>query len=84
MLSIVKTISLFGTVGSIIEVQVDISSGIPNWEMVGMLDKSIQEAKERIKVALKNCKIKIPGKKISINLAPAEIKKEGTNPSFRT
>ena len=51
MLSIVKTISLFGTVGSIIEVQVDISSGIPNWEMVGMLDKSIQEAKERIKGA---------------------------------
>ncbi len=79
MLSIVKTISLFGTVGSIIEVQVDISSGIPTWEMVGMLDKSIQEAKERIKVALKNCRIKIPGKKISINLAPAEIKKEGTN-----
>lgn len=79
MLSIVKTISLFGIVGSIIEVQVDISAGIPNWEMVGMLDKSIQESKERIKIAIKNSGIRIPSKKISINLAPAEIRKEGTS-----
>ena len=79
MLSIINTIALEGTKGIIIEVQVDISSGIPRWDMVGMLGTSIKEARERISIAIKNSGIKLVGKKISVNLAPAEIRKEGSS-----
>ena len=79
MLSIVNTIALEGIEGTIIEVQVDVSAGIPHWDMVGMLGTSIKESKERISVAIKNSGIKLVGKRISVNLAPAEIKKEGSS-----
>lgn len=79
MLSIVNTIALNGIEGTIVEAQVDLSAGIPHWEMVGMLGTSIKESKERISVAIKNSGIKLVGKKISVNLAPAEIRKEGSS-----
>lgn len=79
MLSIVNTIALNGTEGTIVEAQVDLSAGIPHWDMVGMLGTSIKESKERITVAIKNSGIKLVGKKISVNLAPAEIRKEGSS-----
>ena len=79
MLSIVNTIALNGTEGTIVEAQVDLSAGIPHWDMVGMLGTSIKESKERITVAIKNTGIKLVGKKISVNLAPAEIRKEGSS-----
>lgn len=79
MLSIVNTISLNGTEGTVVEAQIDLSAGIPHWDMVGMLGTSIKESKERITVAIKNSGIKLVGKKISVNLAPAEIRKEGSS-----
>ena len=79
MLSIVNTIALNGIEGTIVEAQVDLSAGIPHWDMVGMLGTSIKESKERISVAIKNSGIKLVGKKISVNLAPAEIRKEGSS-----
>ncbi len=79
MLSIINTIALLGIDGTVIEVQVDVSPGIPHWEMVGMLGTSIKESKERISIAIKNSGIKLVGKKISVNLAPAEIRKEGSS-----
>lgn len=79
MLSIVNTIALNGTEGTVVEAQVDLSTGIPHWDMVGLLGTSIKESKERITVAIKNSGIKLVGKKISVNLAPAEIRKEGSS-----
>ncbi len=79
MLSIVNTIALEGIEGTLIDVQVDVSAGIPHWDMVGMLGTSIKESKERISIAIKNNGIKLVGKKVSVNLAPAEIKKEGSS-----
>ncbi len=79
MLSIVNTIALNGTEGTVVEAQIDLSAGIPRWDMVGMLGTSIKESKERITVAIKNSGIKLVGKKISVNLAPAEIRKEGSS-----
>lgn len=79
MLSIVNTIALKGIEGTIVEAQVDLSAGIPHWDMVGMLGTSIKESKERISVAIRNSGIKLVGKKISVNLAPAEIRKEGSS-----
>lgn len=78
MLSIVKSMSLHGLKGYLIEVQVDISNGLPCWEVVGLPDVSVRESKERVRTAIKNSKIELKSRKIIINLAPADTKKEGS------
>lgn len=79
MVSIVKTIFLNGIEGSLVEVQTDISGGLPNFEIVGLPDVSVRESKERIKSAVKNSGIEFPSRRIIINLAPANTRKEGTS-----
>jgi len=59
-------------------VEVDISSGLPSFIIVGLPDTSVQEAKERVRAAIKNSGFEFPVRKITVNLAPGEIKKEGT------
>ena len=78
MLSIVKTITLNGLEGKLVEIQTDISNGIPEFEIVGLPDVSVREAKKRINSEIKNSNIEFPNKKILINLAPANIRKEGS------
>ena len=78
MISIVKSMSLHGLEGYPIEVQVDVSGGLPCFEIVGLPDTSIREAKERVKTAIKNSGYEMLSKKIIINLAPANTKKEGS------
>lgn len=78
MLSIIKSIALDGVQGVIVNVQVDISGGIPCWEIVGLPDISIKEAKERVRTAIKNSGYEFPSRRIVINLAPATIRKEGS------
>lgn len=78
MLSIVKSMGLHGLEGYLIEVQVDVSSGLPAWEVVGLPDISVKEAKERVKTAIKNSDIEFPSRRILVNLAPANTKKEGS------
>ena len=75
----IKTIALTGLEGSLIEVQTDITGGIPAFEIVGLPDMSVKESKERIKSAIKNSMIEFPSRKILINLAPADTRKEGTS-----
>lgn len=77
MLSIVKSMSLHGLEGYLIDVQVDVSSGMPSWEVVGLPDISIKESKERVRTAIKNSGYEFQSRKIVINLAPADTKKEG-------
>lgn len=79
MLSMVKTISLNGLEGHLIDVQTDITSGIPSFEIVGLPDTTVREAKERVKTAIKNSKELFPSKKIVINLAPASVRKGGSS-----
>ncbi len=78
MLSIVKSITLHGLNGYIIEVQVDVSGGIPSLDIIGLPDASIKEAKERVRTAIKNCGYEFPSRKIIVNLAPASIRKSGS------
>lgn len=78
MLSIVKSMSLMGLDGYLVEVQVDISAGIPSWDVVGLPDTSVKEAKERVRTAIRNSGYDILSRKIVVNLAPADIKKEGS------
>ena len=74
----VKSMSLIGINGHLINVQVDVSNGIPTWDVVGLPDTSIKESKQRVYTALKNIGITLPSRKIIINLAPADLKKEGS------
>lgn len=78
MLSITKTMTLHGLQGFLIDVQVDVSAGMPAWDIVGLPDTSVKEAKERVRTAIKNSGYELFSRKIVVNLAPADIKKEGS------
>lgn len=80
MLSIVLSSALHGINGYIINVEVDISDGLPAFDLVGLPDSAVKEAKERVRTAIRNSKFVFPVKRITVNLAPADTKKEG--PSF--
>ena len=62
----------------LITVEVDISNGLPQMEMVGSLSGEVREAQMRVRVALKNTGIALPPQRITVNLAPASLHKEGT------
>lgn len=66
-----------GVDARLVEVEVDISPGLVNFFIVGLPDAAIKESSKRIRTALKNCGFKLPAKKITVNLAPADLKKEG-------
>ena len=78
MLSIVQSIALNGLDGYLVSIQVDISDGLPYFEIVGLPDMSVKESKERVKTAIKNTGIHLNSKRIIINLAPANTRKEGS------
>lgn len=78
MLSKVKTCVLQGLKGYIVEVETDISRGLPGFNIVGLPDTSIREAKERVRTAIKNSGFEFPLSRITVNLAPANLKKEGS------
>lgn len=77
MLSVIKSMSLQGLDGILIDVEVDISSGMPCWDVVGLPDTNIRESKERVRTAIKNCGIELLSRKYIINLSPANIRKDG-------
>lgn len=72
-----KSCGLIGLDGYIVEVEADISQGIPAFDMVGLPDMAVKESKERVRAAMKNCNLQFPVKRITINLAPANLKKNG-------
>jgi len=77
MLAKTFSFTLSGLEGKLIEIEADISSGMPSYELVGLADTSVKESRERIRSALKNSGKAVPVKKITVNLAPADLKKEG-------
>ena len=78
MVSFVNSGTVYGIKSYIIGVETDASSGLPAFEMVGMLSSEVKEAKERVKVSLKNNGFSIPPLRITVNLSPANIRKGGT------
>ena len=78
MLSKVKSMSLEGLNGYLVEIQSDVSGGLPSFDIVGLPDLRVKEAKERVKAAIKNSGVDFPSRKIVVNLAPADKRKEGT------
>lgn len=79
MLSKVYSCVLSGLEGIVIEVEVDISNGLPSLVTVGLPDTTIKESKERIRSAIKNSGYEFPARRITINLAPADTRKEGSH-----
>ncbi len=78
MFTTIKSASLAGIKALPVEVEVDVSRGLPNFVVVGLADNAIKESKERIRSAIKNCGFKFPARRITVNLAPANLRKEGT------
>jgi len=77
MLAKVSSCAVVGLEGAMIEVEVDIAAGLPSFTIVGLPDKAVQEARERVRAAIRNSNYKFPGRRITVNLAPADLKKEG-------
>jgi magnesium chelatase family protein len=77
MLAMVQSCAVIGLEGALVEVEVDISSGLMAFAIVGLPDTAVNEAKERVKAAIKNSGCLFPYKRITVNLAPADLRKEG-------
>src|SRR6266700_83779 len=77
MLAVVRSCAVVGLDGVLIEVEVDISNGLAGFAIVGLPDAAVNEAKERVKAAIKNSGCLFPFKHITVNLAPADLRKEG-------
>lgn len=80
MLAKIYSFGILGLDAYPVTIEVDVSPGLPAFHIVGLPDNAIRESKERIRAAIRNCELRIPPRRVTVNLAPADIKKEG--PSF--
>ncbi|MBR4973580.1 MAG: YifB family Mg chelatase-like AAA ATPase, partial [Clostridia bacterium] len=78
MFSRVGGIGIFGINSYMIEIEADVSGGLPAFDIVGLPDAAVKESRDRIRAAIKNCGFKFPVGRITVNLAPADRKKEGS------
>ena len=72
-----RSIGLFGLKTYGVEVEADISRGVPAFDIVGLPDAAVKESRDRVRAAMKNCGFEFPAARLVLNLAPADIKKEG-------
>ena len=78
MFSRIKSIGIFGMESYMIEVEADVSTGLPAFDIVGLPDTAVKESRDRVRSAIKNCGFKFPLGRITVNLAPADRKKGGS------
>lgn len=79
MLAQVRSYALFGLDAIPVTVEVDVSPGLPSYALVGLPDKAVEESRERVRAALKNAGFPYPQARVVVNLAPAELRKEGSH-----
>ena len=79
MFAKVCSIGLFGMNSYMVEVEADVSKGLPAFDVVGLPDAAVKEARDRVRSAIKNCGFKFPSGRITVNLAPADLKKGGSH-----
>lgn len=79
MYSKVYSAAIRGVSMEIVSVETDVSDGLPSFEMVGLLNSEVKEAKERVRSAIKNTGYLLPPKRITVSLSPADIRKEGSS-----
>src|SRR5271163_5019424 len=79
MVSRVKTVAFQGIEALEIDVQVHLSPGLPSFSIVGLADKAVAESRERVRSALHSIGLAAPAKRVTVNLAPADMQKEGSH-----
>lgn len=77
MLAMVRSCAVVGLDGALVGVEVDLANGLPSCTIVGLPDAAVNESKERVRAAIKNSGLTFPMRRITINLAPADLRKEG-------
>ena len=77
MFSMVKSVGIFGLNSYMLQIEADVSGGLPCFDVVGLPDTAVKESRDRVRAAIKNCGFKFPTGRITVNLAPADKKKEG-------
>lgn len=77
MVSTISSFGLAGISGYVVNVECDLSGGLPNFDIVGLPDAAVKESRERVRAAIKNCDLDFPLRRITVNLAPADTRKEG-------
>lgn len=77
MFSMVKSVGIFGLNSYMLQIEADVSGGLPCFDVVGLPDTAVKESRDRVRAAVKNCGFKFPTGRITVNLAPADKKKEG-------
>ncbi len=78
MVSKIQSIGLFGMNAYTVDAEADVSGGLPCFDLVGLPDSAVRESRDRVRSAIKNCGFKFPVGRITVNLAPADIRKEGS------
>ena len=78
MFTQINSAGIHGMEGFLVSVESDVSNGLPGFSISGQLALEVREAQERVRTALKNSDLQLPAKKITVNLSPAGMKKEGT------
>ncbi|MCI8339087.1 MAG: YifB family Mg chelatase-like AAA ATPase [Lachnospiraceae bacterium] len=78
MYSVSFCAAIHGIEGRMIQVEADVSNGLPGFSLVGFLSSEVKEARERVQIGMRNAGVRFPPKKITINLSPADIRKDGT------
>ena len=81
MLAKVWSCAVIGLEGALVEVEVDLSRGLPSFTIVGLPDAAVQEAKERVRSAVRNSGGVFPNQRVTVNMAPADLRKAGTRSS---
>ena len=77
MLAKILSSAVLGIDAYVVEVEVDLASALPSFTTVGLPEGAVKESKERVQAAIKNSGFSFPAKKVTVNLAPADIRKEG-------
>ena len=78
MVNMIRSLGLQGIAGYEVQVECALSGGLPAFDVVGLPDAAVKESRERVRAAIKACGAKFPVSRITINLAPAALRKEGT------
>jgi magnesium chelatase family protein len=79
VLARLRSAAVFGVEGYAVQVEVDVSYGLPNFTLVGLPDTSVRESRDRVRSAIRNSAFEFPGHRITVNLAPADVRKAGSS-----
>ena len=77
MLASILSLGLLGIEGFVVTTEVNLAPGMPAFDVVGLPDAAVKESRERVRAALRNCGYAFPNGRLTVNLAPADQKKEG-------